>query len=101
VSHLRVTTTVSAETPRVGDAVTVTVTVTVTVKNIGQSPATIPANGCPEHFEIAKRDGTIVGPGTRLCSLVATSRVVQPGDQATFPESWTGDELPAVIQVVR
>ncbi|MEP6778248.1 MAG: hypothetical protein ABJC26_00050 [Gemmatimonadaceae bacterium] len=87
---VRATVSVSSSVLRLG----IPMVVRITVENTGTKAVTIAANECPEQFVVTRADGTIVGPGTRICSLGARSQVLQAGEQVVFSSTWSGDALP-------
>ncbi|MEP6765273.1 MAG: hypothetical protein ABJB66_13230 [Gemmatimonadaceae bacterium] len=87
---LRATASVSSSVLRPGESIVVR----VTVLNPGTIPLKIGANACPEQWVVSRTDGTIVGPGSRICSLESRVQVLQPGEQVVFSSVWNGDALP-------
>jgi hypothetical protein len=87
---LLVTASVSRESFRVGD----TVTVLVTVFNRSGQPQTIGGGGCGFlGFDVTTQDGTVVGPKSAFCSAVLYLKTLTPGEQYSEAQPWTGSAL--------
>ena len=83
---LDVRTAVAPSSFRIGDSVTITFEVT----NRGSASHTINVGICPSSFLVTTTEGTIVGPGTQLCDLMARTRTLAPGEQYTLEDHWIG-----------
>ena len=67
--------------------------VTVTAINRGTRPVIINGSSCPDAFVVTTVRGIVVGPGEKICALIAISKEIAPGDQIVFGAHWEGDAL--------
>lgn len=84
---LRVTTAVSRATLRQWD----TLTVTLAVHNAGRVAYDIVTDRCVDAFVVTTTDGSVVGPGPIICSLIGTplDRIsVAPGASIVLRRTW-------------
>lgn len=88
---LLVTTSVSRDSIRAGD----TVSVLVTVYNRSAEPQTISGGGCGFiGFDVTDSTGAVVGgPPSQFCAAFLALKVLAPGDQYAATLTWTGTAL--------
>lgn len=77
-----------------------TARITVTASNKGREAVTINSHGCPSHFQVILGRDSASMPGRQVCSLVAMSRELAPGESFALEYSWrlddsSGSYLPA------
>jgi hypothetical protein len=82
-----VVTTVNRPAFRIGEGVDIT----VEVINQTESTQDINANQCPAKFLVLGADGSIVGPGSSVCTLAAITLHLPPGQKAAFTFGWRGE----------
>jgi hypothetical protein len=68
-----------------------TMTIRVVVTNRGGGPRAITSNRCPEPFVVTTQDGTVVAPPQRICTLIAETKTLAPGEEFVFSVGWPGD----------
>jgi hypothetical protein len=69
------------------------ITIQVSAVNWGSTPVTINSKACPEAFVIRNARGEPVGPPQALCTLEASSEVLDPGETFVFRHTWSGEGL--------
>jgi hypothetical protein len=92
--QLRVTTSVSASSFKVG----VRVDVTIVARNMGRGSVRVVANACAGGFTVSTPDGALVGPAPKVCTMELAVRELAPGESYTITSQWTGDARSQAVQ---
>lgn len=69
-----------------------TLTIDLTIFNNGTQPVQIALSQCVPPYEVLTSNGTVVGPGTRMCPLDQTAPVTIASQASVqYSTTWTGD----------
>ena len=68
-----------------------TAQVTVVASNRGTRAVTINSGGCPASFVVLDQGGALITPGPQICTLIAVSRELAPGESYAFQHAWALD----------